>query len=84
MIFTPTPAVRLRAVGVETGQLASSYRLWDATLELCRQRGDTCASDWAAEQVRELIREEVEDPGRVEMLAEAMEAYLSVDQKGDT
>lgn len=56
--------------------LAAAYRLWDATYELDRQRGDASASDWAAGQVRGLIRGSVEDPKRVEMLAEAMEVYL--------
>lgn len=57
--------------------LVASYRLWEATDALDRQRGDTFASDWAARHVCDLIREEIEDPARVEALAAVLEARLT-------
>ena len=61
--------------------LAAADRLWAAAWVLDEVRGDTAASEWAAQQIRDLMRQgRADDPDAVAPIISALEQRLRREQ----
>jgi len=61
--------------------LAAANRLWEAAWALDELRGDNGVSQWAAQQVRDLMRQgRADDPDAVTPIVSALEQRLRREQ----